>query len=376
MAGHRHRLGDRATRHQAGALGRRQHPRRGADGTVAACALLQHLVDGHANGDPTVDGRARHTDVLRRAPGQPRRCRVGAGRHAAVPAVEHPAVAVGRRPSLAGPARRGRRRRRARPADAHRRPRRGVDRSTPTMPGCSSLSPCRARPPARRATASARRGHRRRPRRLHDPVAVAHPRASTSTATSPPGGGPVCAGPATTRCRSRRSPPSSGPSSPGPTSAATTPSTRAAACCCARRRRSRTRRSRRSTCGCGSSSGEIGTRLTGYPVHAVFEDFTWDKAVTMSGAADDWAYEHLGVYSWTTEFWDPIHAATGTKQSTRLLVPRPDRRAGPGGAALGRRARPRRVRRLVPVRAPPARRRRARRLGRTWGSGRTHRRAG
>ena len=50
--------------------------------------------------------------------------------------------------------------------------------------------------------------------------------------------------------------------------------------------------------------GELGTRLTGYPVHAVFEDFTWDKAVTMSGAADDWAYEHLGVYSWTTEFWD------------------------------------------------------------------------
>ena len=64
--------------------------------------------------------------------------------------------------------------------------------------------------------------------------------------------------------------------------------------------------------------GEIGTRLTGYPVHAVFEDFTWDKAVTMSGAADDWAYEHLGVYAWTTEFWDPIHAATGTKQSTHF----------------------------------------------------------
>ena len=62
--------------------------------------------------------------------------------------------------------------------------------------------------------------------------------------------------------------------------------------------------------------GEIGTDLTGYPVHSVFEDFTWDKAVTMSGAADDWAYEHLGVYSWTTEFWDAVHAATGTKQST------------------------------------------------------------
>ena len=37
-------------------------------------------------------------------------------------------------------------------------------------------------------------------------------------------------------------------------------------------------------------------RLTRYPVHSVFEDFTWDRADTMSGAADDWAYEHLGVF--------------------------------------------------------------------------------
>jgi hypothetical protein len=35
----------------------------------------------------------------------------------------------------------------------------------------------------------------------------------------------------------------------------------------------------------------------------------------MSGAADDWAYDHLGVYSWTTEFWDVIAAATGTRAS-------------------------------------------------------------
>ncbi len=61
--------------------------------------------------------------------------------------------------------------------------------------------------------------------------------------------------------------------------------------------------------------GEIGHGMTGYTVHSVFEDFTWDKSVTMSGAADDWAYEHLGVYSWTTEFWDVVQAATGEKQS-------------------------------------------------------------
>ena len=64
--------------------------------------------------------------------------------------------------------------------------------------------------------------------------------------------------------------------------------------------------------------GTKGTELTDYRVHSVFEDFTWDKNDTMSGAADDWAYEHLGVYGWTTEFWDVIHHATGTRSSTDI----------------------------------------------------------
>jgi len=63
--------------------------------------------------------------------------------------------------------------------------------------------------------------------------------------------------------------------------------------------------------------GERGTALTGYPVHGVFDDFTWDRSDTMSGAADDWVYEHLGIYGWTTELWDAVHAATGEKQSTK-----------------------------------------------------------
>ena len=61
-----------------------------------------------------------------------------------------------------------------------------------------------------------------------------------------------------------------------------------------------------------------GTELTGYPAHSVYEDFTWDTTETMSGASDDWAYEHLGVYGWTTEFWDLVHAATGEKISTHF----------------------------------------------------------
>jgi hypothetical protein len=62
----------------------------------------------------------------------------------------------------------------------------------------------------------------------------------------------------------------------------------------------------------------IGTELTGYPSHSVYEDFTWDTNETMSGASDDWAYEHLGVFGWTTEFWDIVYAATGEKQSTHF----------------------------------------------------------
>jgi hypothetical protein len=64
--------------------------------------------------------------------------------------------------------------------------------------------------------------------------------------------------------------------------------------------------------------GKRGTELTGYPVHSVYEDFTWDKSATMSGASDDWAYEHLGVYGWTTEFWDAIFHATGERASTDI----------------------------------------------------------
>lgn len=61
-----------------------------------------------------------------------------------------------------------------------------------------------------------------------------------------------------------------------------------------------------------------GTAITGYPCHSLYEDFIFDRSETMSGASDDWAYEHLGVFAWTTEFWDIIHAATGTKQSTHF----------------------------------------------------------
>ncbi len=64
--------------------------------------------------------------------------------------------------------------------------------------------------------------------------------------------------------------------------------------------------------------GERGQALTGYTHHSVYEDFTWNPDETMSGAADDWAFEHLGVLGWTTEFWDIVQQATGSKQSTHF----------------------------------------------------------
>src|SRR5262245_1210326 len=71
---------------------------------------------------------------------------------------------------------------------------------------------------------------------------------------------------------------------------------------------------------------ETGTALTGYPIHGVFASFTWDPRVTMGGAGDDFAYEHLGVFAWTTEFWDVVQHATGSKQSNHFwyLGPTPE----------------------------------------------------
>ncbi len=122
--------------------------------------------------------------------------------------------------------------------------------------------------------------------------------------------------------------------------------------------------------------GEIGTRLTGYPVHAVFEDFTWDKAVTMSGAADDWAYEHLGVYAWTTEFWDrrPRRHRHQAVDATSGTSARPTTRPSPccaGSTSTPPTSTSTGTGSSTRSSAPSSSA-----AGRTWASGRTRRRAG
>jgi murein tripeptide amidase MpaA len=55
--------------------------------------------------------------------------------------------------------------------------------------------------------------------------------------------------------------------------------------------------------------GEEGTKRTGYPAVSVFHDFKYDPKQAIKGGAHDWMYDHLGVFSWTTEFWSPQRQA-------------------------------------------------------------------
>ena len=55
--------------------------------------------------------------------------------------------------------------------------------------------------------------------------------------------------------------------------------------------------------------GKEATELTGYPAVSVFHDFRYDPKTTIKGGAHDWFYDHLGVFSWTTEFWSPQREA-------------------------------------------------------------------
>jgi hypothetical protein len=55
--------------------------------------------------------------------------------------------------------------------------------------------------------------------------------------------------------------------------------------------------------------GREATRLTGYPAVSIYHDFKYDPKQAIKGGADDWVYDHLGVFAWTTEFWSPQRAA-------------------------------------------------------------------
>jgi murein tripeptide amidase MpaA len=55
--------------------------------------------------------------------------------------------------------------------------------------------------------------------------------------------------------------------------------------------------------------GQKGTELTGYPVLNVFADFKYHPKEVITGVFDDWLYDHLGIFGWTTELWSPQRQA-------------------------------------------------------------------
>jgi len=55
--------------------------------------------------------------------------------------------------------------------------------------------------------------------------------------------------------------------------------------------------------------GEKGTEITSYPHISVFHDFKYHPKQVITGGFDTWTYEHMGVFSWTVEFWSPMKQA-------------------------------------------------------------------
>jgi murein tripeptide amidase MpaA len=55
--------------------------------------------------------------------------------------------------------------------------------------------------------------------------------------------------------------------------------------------------------------GAKGTEITSYPNVSVFHDFKYHPKQVITGGFDTWTYEHIGVFSWTVEFWSPMRRA-------------------------------------------------------------------
>lgn len=50
--------------------------------------------------------------------------------------------------------------------------------------------------------------------------------------------------------------------------------------------------------------GERGTQLTGYPCVSIYHDFRYHPQEVVTGAFDDWLYDHFGLFTFTIELWD------------------------------------------------------------------------
>lgn len=55
--------------------------------------------------------------------------------------------------------------------------------------------------------------------------------------------------------------------------------------------------------------GAKGTEITGYPNVSVYHDFRYHPNEVITGDFDEWAYDHMGIFSWTVEIWSPQQQA-------------------------------------------------------------------
>jgi murein tripeptide amidase MpaA len=51
--------------------------------------------------------------------------------------------------------------------------------------------------------------------------------------------------------------------------------------------------------------GQKGTDLTGYPAISVYHDFRYHPRKVITGTFNDWMYDHLGLFAWVVEIWNP-----------------------------------------------------------------------
>lgn len=100
--------------------------------------------------------------------------------------------------------------------------------------------------------------------------------------------------------------------------------------------------------------GEMATELTGYESIFGFHDFRYHPKSIIRGVGTDWAFDHLGVYAWTTEFWSALQAA-GLDEADPLEWYRTHPWTRSGSCSHGSTRTYRWLRRRVRVRPPPTR---------------------
>ena len=79
----------------------------------------------------------------------------------------------------------------------------------------------------------------------------------------------------------------------------------------------RHRDARGGPCGISRKSAPRAPNWTGYPNISVYHEFRYHPKQVIGGAFD-WIYDHLGMFSWVVEIWEP-DARSGDRQSVLFI---------------------------------------------------------